>query len=327
MKNIMVIFPVLAGALWGAAGIFVRTFDAFGFDNISIIFIRILTASVLLFAGIFIKDRAMLRIKLSDLWIFIGSAVFGIIGLNLFYNFAITSLNLSLAAVLLSTSPVFVMILASILLKERITLKKVGCTALAVVGCILVSGVLEAGNGSKFSILGAAAGVAAALFYAVYSIFSKMAMKQRYNVFTSTFYGIFIATLALAPFADWHIMGEFIVAAPVKNSVFILLNAICASVLPYMLYTWSLSYVETGKVSILASGGEPAAAMVFGVVFFHEIPTILSICGLAVTIVALWLLCRPSQKTHVLQGNEDRKESPEGERSLKEEAKANECSD
>lgn len=297
MKKLMLLLPVLAGVMWGSAGIFVRTYDAFGFDNITMIVIRTLTAAVLLFAGIFVFDKSMLKIKPADIWVFAACGVFGVIGLNLCYNVAIAQLKLSLAAVLLSTSPVFVMILASIVLKEKITLKKVGCTALAVLGCVLVSGALEPGGGITLSVIGVLAGVTSAVFYAVYSIFSKIAMKKKYNVFTITFYSIAISTVMLMPFADWHIMGEFIGAAPVGNSVFVFLNAFCASVFPYILYTWSLSYVDTGKVSILASGGEPSAAMIFGLLFFHEMPTVISVCGLAVTILALWLLCRPDRSS------------------------------
>ncbi len=297
MKKIMVILPVLAGVLWGSAGIFVRNYNAFGFDNCTMIFIRTLTATVLLFAGILIVDRSMLRIRLSSIWIFAACGLFGVIGLNLCYNEAMVRLNLSLAAVLLSTSPVFVMILASIVLKEKITLKKVGCTALAVIGCVLVSGAPESGGVADLSVLGVLTGITAAIFYAIYSIFSKMAMKQKYNVFTITFYSMLISTVALIPLADWHVMGSYIAAGPVSNSAFVLANALCASILPYILYTWSLSYVETGKVSILASGGEPSAAMLFGLLFFHEVPTVMSFCGLVVTILALWLLCRPGKES------------------------------
>ena len=75
-----------------------------------------------------------------------------------------------------------------------------------------------------------------------------------------------------------------------------------------MLYTLSLSYVDTGKVSILAAGGEPSAAMVFGLLFFGEVPTALSLCGLAVTIAALWFLCRPeSRDTNEVMASEGRK--------------------
>ena len=308
MKKMMMFLPVLSGVFWGSAGVFVRTLEAFGFDNFTIIFIRFAVAAFILFVGIMAFDRSMLKIKPKDIWIFIGSGILGMLGLNFFYNYAISGLALSLAAVLLSLSPVFVMILAAIILKEKITGRKIGCAVLAILGCVLVSGVFESVAGMSLSMLGVLAGLAAALFYALYSIFSKTAMKQNYNVFTITFYSLLIGAIVMIPFTDWDIIGEFIVTAPVGNSIFIFLNSLCTSVLPYVLYTLSLSYVDTGKVSILAAGGEPSAAMVFGLLFFGEVPTALSLCGLAVTIAALWFLCRPeSRDTNEVMASEGRK--------------------
>ena len=109
----------------------------------------------------------MLKIKARDIWVFIVCGVFGILGLNLCYNQAMAGLTLSLAAVLLSMSPVFVMVLATFVLKEKITAKKIGCTVMAVFGCVLVSGVLETGTGITVSTMGVLAGIAAAVFLRV----------------------------------------------------------------------------------------------------------------------------------------------------------------
>lgn len=294
MKKYMLAVPVISGAMWGSAGIFVRGLYSFGFDNNTVIFFRIMVAAVILGIGILAFDRKAFRIKASDIWLFAVCGAVGIIGLNLCYNEAITRLTLSLAAVLLSLTPVFVMLLASVILKEKMTVKKIVCTVLAVLGCALVSGVFETGAG-ELSVSGMAAGTGAAVFYALYSIFSKMTMKRGYNVFTITFYSMLTGVLALSPFADWKMMGDFITADSAGNIAFIVINALCTSVFPYVLYTLSLSYVDTGKVSILASGSEPAAAMIFGIIFYAEMPTLLSVCGLMVTIAALWILCRPER--------------------------------
>ena len=293
MKKLMLVIPVMSGVLWGSAGIFVRTLSAFGFDNFTIITSRFLLAAVILFVGIMAVDRSMLKVRPKDIWIFAMSGIFGMLGLNLCYNQAINQISLSLAAVLLSMSPIFVMILAAVILREKVTMRKIACSALAIAGCVLVSGILESSSGIKVSAYGALAGIAAALFYAIYSIFSKVAMKQSYNVFTITFYSLIAGVILMLPFTDWRIIGEFVAVSPVKDSVFLVLNALCTSVLPYVLFTFALSYIDAGRVSILAAGGEPSAAMIFGLIFYDEVPSVLSLCGIAVTILALWLLCKP----------------------------------
>ena len=90
-----------------------------------------------------------------------------------------------------------------------------------------------------------------------------------------------------------------------KNTGFLLLHSLCAYVMPYILYTVSLSHIEAGKASILASG-EPVAAMVFGLFFYDEIPTALSVLGLVLTIAALTLLSLPDRRLSVHSHRQDK---------------------
>ena len=51
------------------------------------------------------------KLPLKDTWIFVITGLIGMFAINLCYNFAVKELTLSLAAVLLSMSPIFVIIL------------------------------------------------------------------------------------------------------------------------------------------------------------------------------------------------------------------------
>ena len=46
----------------------------------------------------------------------------------------------------------------------------------------------------------------------------------------------------------------------------------------------------------MAGGGEPMAAVVFGILLFSEMPTTLNLTGLAITIFALYMLCKPQKQ-------------------------------
>lgn len=299
MNKLIVAAPVLSGIFWGATGIFVRHLADEGLSSVTIMFTRVLVAAVILFLGIFIYDRSLLKIRLRDLWIFAAAGLIGTLGLNLCYNESISRLTLSLSAVLLSLAPVFVVLLAAIFFGERITFKKVGCMLLAILGCALVSGIFETSAGMKWSVSGIIIGVLSAFFYALYSIFSKFAMERGYHALTITFYCLLLISIVLFPVADWKGIGSVLASAPLSWGTFMLLHSLTASVLPYILYTISLNYLEAGKASILASA-EPVAAMVFGIFFYSEIPTVLSLIGLALTILALTLLSLPDHKKESL---------------------------
>lgn len=292
MKKIAWTFPVLAGIMWGSVGIFIRALNGYGMNTFTIVESRTVTAVVLMAVGIFFYDRSQMKIHLKDLWIFVLASWLGMFGVNLTYNEAVNYVHLSLAAVLLSLSPVYVLIMARIFFKEKITVRKAGCAALAILGCAMASGLLESLGGMKMSPYGVVLAFASGVFYAMYSMFTKIAMKRGYSGLTITFYCMVVIALTLIPMTDWKIIGTYISEAPVGNSVFMILHAVCAAVLPYTLYTIGFQYMDAGKVSILAAG-EPVAAMVFGIFCFSEIPTTVEFAGLFLTVAAIILLeCR-----------------------------------
>lgn len=302
LKKIIILFPVLSGIMWGSAGIFVRKLKEMGMDGYTVVSSRVIAAVLILCIGIVLYDRSLLKIKLKDTGLFAAGGLIGMFGLNMTYNAAIGELTLSLAAVLLSLSPVFVLIMAAILYHEKITKKKFGCMVLALSGCVLASGVLESASGMKWSVPGILFGCMGAFFYALYSIISKSAMAKGYHPVTVTFYCLVSIAIVLLPVTQWDVIGDIAAAAPVKNISFMILHSLCTSVLPYVLYTVSLNYLEAGKVSILAAG-EPVAAMIFGAVFFAEQPTMLSIAGLFLTAAAMILLGRKEKEYPSSQKN------------------------
>ena len=295
MKQLLYLMPIISGAMWGSAGIFVRKLTELGMNSYTVVSVRVVLAVLILAVWLGIYDRNLLKIKLKDLWIFVAGGIVGMFGLNICYNFAISELSLSLAAVLLSLSPVFVLFMAAILFKEKITSKKVICMTIAIAGCVLASGVLESASTMRWSVKGIIVGIIGAFFYGLYGIISKTAMERGYHAFTTTFYCLFMVMLVVIPLTNWKLVTNVVVANPIKMSVFLVIHSLCTSVLPYILYTFSIRYIDAGMASILASG-EPVAAMIFGVIFFSEIPTVLSVVGIVLVIVALALLSMPDKK-------------------------------
>lgn len=290
MKNkISTLLPIIAGALWGSVGVFVRGFTNGNIDNVSILVMRVLFAAIMMFVFIAIKDKSLLKINLKDVWVFACGGIVAMFGMNFCYNNAINSLSLSLAGVLLALSPVFVMFLAAILFKEKITARSIVCMIFALIGCTMASGVIGGGE-IAFSTSGILFGIAAAFFYGLTSIFSKIAMEKGYHALTMTFYSMLILAIVLLPFADWKLVGEYVMVSPANNIIFILMHSLCTAVLPYLLYNLALSNVDASLASILVAGAEPSAVMIFGIIFFAEMPSVVSILGLVVTIVALTIL-------------------------------------
>ena len=289
MRSPLLVLPLMSGVMWGLAGVFVRELSAHGMDTATIVITRTALSALMMLLLILSADRRMLRIRGGDLWLFVACAL-SMLGLNFLYTVSVDELTLSLAAVLLSLSPLFMLLMARVMFGDRITSRKALCMVLSVAGCVLVSGALE--NGGTLSAAGVLAGLSAAFFYALYGIISKKASSMGYSTYTILFYCLLISTVAVAPFADLGAVAGF-ASEGVREVGFLVLHAAVASFLPYILYTVAMARADAGTSSLLAACGEPAAAAVSGVVFFSESLSPLMMLGMAVVLVSISVMCMP----------------------------------
>ena len=293
MRSALLLLPILSGVMWGASGIFVRDLSGFGMDNFTIVFAREIIAAAMVLAVILLLDRRLIRLRREDVWVFVACGL-SMVGINIFYTVSVDRVSLSLATVLLGLFPVFMLAMARVIYGERITSRKLVCMFASVVGCILLSGVLE--RGSDVSASGIAAGLAASVCYAAYGIMSKRAGSDGYSTYTILFYSLLISSLVVLPFTDMGVIRDY-ASQDIWHSAYLVFQAAVGTFLPYVLYNSAISRIEVGTASILAACGEPTAAAVFGLVFFAEIPSPLMLAGMVMAIASISIMCMPSKGT------------------------------
>lgn len=290
MKKIYLILPILAGIMFGSSGIFVRTLTQNGIDQTTLLFLRFSIAIIPILIAILTTDKKLFRIDLSDIPLFLVCALC-IVGLNLCYNESMNTISLSLAAVLLSLAPIYVLIIARLLFGEEITSNKLICMALAIFGCILMTGVLES-NMNSTPLSGILSGIGAGLFWAIYLIASKKSIKNGKHTYTILFYSIVFISIALIPFTNFAQIAGFVSIDPTLTIIFLILHSTFSFALPYIFSTVSLNYIDSGTSSILLSGSEPFAALIFGLLFYTEIPSIAMFCGFILTVISMIMLAK-----------------------------------
>ena len=294
MKEIYLLLPILAGIMFGSTGIFVRTLTENGVDSTTLLFLRFSIAALFILLAILLTDKSLLKLNKEDIPLFVLCGLC-ILGLNLCYNSSINTVPLSLAAILLSTAPVFVLIFEYFLFREKITTIKALCVILVLIGCTLVTGLLEE-NSINISLIGIIAGIGSAIFWAIYSVTSRKSIDMGRHTFTILFYSLITITIVTIPFTSFTQIANFVSLNPGFNILFLLLHSLVSFALPYIFITISLNHIDAGTAVILCSG-EPIAALAFGMIFYLEMPTILMVCGVFITIAALILLSRSSAKS------------------------------
>lgn len=276
---------IAAGSLWGSIGIFIRILNEIGFDSFEIVELRACVTALILFLALSVSKRDLLKIKLCDIWCFLGTGVGSIVFFNYCYFKTITISSLSVAAILLYTAPAMVMIMSFFLFKERFTIRKLFALMLAFLGCICVSGV---GGADKVSPQVLLTGLGAGFGYALYSIFSRFALQKGYSSITISAYTFLFAVLGGLPFINTYEI-VFAVGNNPESINFIILFGIVTTVAPYALYTWGMKHMENGKASILASV-EPVVATIISVFVFGEALKISAISGIILIIISI-LFC------------------------------------
>lgn len=296
MKKIIPLFPVLAGICWGSAGIFVRGLQAAGLSNLTIIFGRLTMTVIMVGAYMLIRDRKLFHLNKKDIPIVAFTGVIGFSLMNIFYNYSIQYLSLSLAAVLLCTAPVYVIIFGAIVFKEKITPLKILCMFAVLFGCLLMTGVIESGH-LQWSLFGIMIGVLCSLSNAVCTLGCNEASGVRgVHPVTLLFYNSLFALLPQLFFVNFSELGSFIAPDPVKGVGVFILNALITSLLPNLFFNIAFIYMESGVVSILASGAEPTAALIFGILIFSEIPTIPGFLGMVIVVGSIIILTNSKQE-------------------------------
>lgn len=277
---------VSAGILWGLMGLFVRNLDIYGLSSMQIVAVRAFFTMLLMTAFTLLYNKKLFKIKLRDLWCFLGTGVCSIVFFNFCYFRTITLTSLSAAAVLLYTAPIMVMAMSVVLFKEKLTLRKIIAAVAAFAGCALVTGAADgtlALNG-----IGILTGLGSAFGYALYTIFGEYALKRGYNSITITLYTFIFASVGVIPFANIPELTSKLSANPEAIGWGAVLAAV-VTVLPYLIYTIGLKTVEPGMASVMASV-EPVAATLVGIFVFSEPLSVTGIIGIALVIASLALL-------------------------------------
>ena len=279
------ILIIIAGLFWGSMGIFVRRLNALGFTSIQVACLRLTTAGVLFALILLIKDPKGFRIKLKDIPLFLALGLVSILFFTCCYFTAIRLMTMSTAAILLYTSPIWVMILAIIFLKEKYSVQKLIALILAFTGCVLVSGF-----GGKVTVVGVLVGLGSGLGYGLYSIFGTFALKK-YTPYTVTCYTFLIAGFGSIFASNPADLAAKISAVGNKLSLFgfVLLTAVVTAVIPFLLYTLGLNRTTAGRAAVLATV-EPAAATLFGLFVMKETIGPVAVFGILLVFAAIIVL-------------------------------------
>lgn len=196
---------LVAEAIWGLMAPIGKQAMTHGIDGLSMVSFRVLGGAILFWlTSLFTKHE---HVPLRDILLLGLAGVFGLVCNQCLYTIGLSITSPINSSIVTTSMPIFAMLLAFIILKEPLTLQKVGGVLTGCCGAvILVLTSLSATNSKVGNIWGDLMCLGAQLSFALYlSLFSSL--LRRYSVFTVNKWMFLWATFLIWPFSAHHVMA------------------------------------------------------------------------------------------------------------------------
>src|SRR3990172_5011903 len=282
---ILTLSALCFGGTWVAGDVAVA-----GLPPLTIASDRFLIASVLLYGWVRLQNIPRPRVTTRDLPLILTLGATAIAVYNVLFLYGLRLAPASDGAIIVpGFAPVFTVLLAWPVLRERIGPWTVGGFDVALIGLYLVIGP-GGGEPSSNRLLGDLFFVLGALCWGIYAVAGKKA-TTRFTPVTSTLYGTVAGTLMLLPFGIAERGWEALAAAPAASWAGLLYLATFGTVLAFVFFYEGVKRIGAGRASAFAFL-VPVVGVVSSVILLDERLAAGTVIGGILVLAGLWLVQR-----------------------------------
>jgi len=263
---------LLSMIIFGTIGVFVRYIDL---TSSEIALLRGLIGSLFLVTVMFImkKKISWALVKVNALVLLLSSIALG--GNWIFFFQAYKHTTVANAALSYYFAPVFVLLLSPLVLKEKLSTKKIICIGVAMLGMLLIIGNGGLGTSGVDDLIGIGYGLMAAVFYASLMLLNKF-IKNMDGLIT-TVIQLGTATLLLVPYV-FFTEGFGILNVSGSSIPFILLLGIVHTGIGFLLFFSSMQKLKGQSIAAL-SYADPITSLVISALILQEQMTVIQLFG------------------------------------------------
>jgi len=265
----------IASVIWGSNGVIVNHVSL---PSYTIAFFRVSFATLSLWLGVLFTRRwRVMRVRGA-----LRSLV--VLGLLLALGWAFLFQAMKLIpignAVLLNyTAPVFVALLAPIVLREKVRRATLYALALSVVGILLISSTQDF-RVHDLSLLGLVSALSAGFLYALFVIFAKKTLTS-HSGYSVALYSYLFSSVFLVPS-----LIQVDLSISLNSWLLLLFQGVFNTAFAVTLYLKGLRLIKAQEAAVLTYF-EPASAVGFGYLLLAQQPTPTTIAG-GLLILAAW---------------------------------------
>ncbi|WP_432629064.1 DMT family transporter [Brotaphodocola sp.] len=249
------------------------------------------SAFLLLF--IFLRGRKLPNLGKRNL--FLLAITGALIGVNWIFMFeAYNYTTVAMATMCYYMQPTIVVLISPIVLRERITGKKLACAITAIIGMVFLSGIMEGGKVRAEDMTGMLYALGAAGLYASVIILNKKIQVE--DSYVKTVIQLIFATLILIPYLLVTERGNS-QNLDMLAIIMVIIVGIVHTGIAYALYFGSMKELKAQSIAVL-SYTDPVFALILSALVLHEQLSIFGMLG-AVLIIGSALISEISVRKPV----------------------------
>lgn len=244
-------------------------------------------AAVLLALWALLARRRLSPVRRADLPLIAGLGLTGVAGYNWLFLTGLTLAPASDGSILVpGTIPILTMILAVVLLGERIGRRAVVGMAVAVVGLLVVIGPGRDTGGTRLT--GDVLFLTSAGIWAMYNVLVRVA-GRRFDAISATLYAMLAGAMVLLPLA--LLSGSLVALQQASGRAWasIAYLVVLGSILAFIFLQVGVARIGAARASAFTLL-VPLFGVGLSVAFLGERPTLLAIAGGGVVLAGLWLI-------------------------------------
>lgn len=292
MKNLTSYISITVAMIIWSSSFVLTQIGLESFQPVTLVTIRMVVASLLLFlVGVGLNSLSKIASKRDFLLFFVAGFVQPF-AYFVCEAYGLTMVSATVASVVLSTIPIFTPLFALLIIKERVTVFNVLGLLVSLTGVVMI--LLNKDDELRVSTLGIILLFAAVISAILYTVILRK-VPSRYSNVSIVFY---IHTFSLVFFVPTFFMvdvfsvfgGEGVAALPfqMKSLVAVLLLAVFASVLSYVLFCKVLRVIGATKANAFCNIMPASTALIMWIAFGEQL-SLMKWVGIFVVVLGLFV--------------------------------------
>ena len=193
--------------------------------------------------------------------------LFGVALNQFLFVIGLSRTSVAHSSIFANTTPILILLLASMRGLERLTRWKLAGVMVALTGVVLLR-TMDAGPQGEATLAGDVITFCGAMAFSIFTVLGKPATK-RYGTITVNTFAYAGGALLMSPVTLWQASGFDFRTAPFSAWAAVFYMALLPSVICYLIYYYALAHMEASRLAAF-SYLQPLLATIFGIIILNE---------------------------------------------------------